>query len=47
LTLIFLNSTESAGLAAKYGYDEWVVGHFLDHVPEMKDFLSTMERPPT
>jgi NOL1/NOP2/sun family putative RNA methylase len=47
LTLIFPNSTESASLAAKYGYDEWLVGRFLEYVPEVKDFLSKMERPPT
>jgi hypothetical protein len=38
LTLIFPNSTESVGLAAKYGYDEWVVGHFLDYVPPEVSF---------
>jgi tRNA (cytosine40_48-C5)-methyltransferase len=47
LTLIFPNSTESARLAAKYGYDEWLVGRFLEYVPEVKDFLSKMEIPPT
>jgi hypothetical protein len=39
LTLIFPNSTESAGLAAKYSYDKWVVGHFLEYVPEVRFFV--------
>jgi tRNA (cytosine40_48-C5)-methyltransferase len=47
LTLIFPNTIESASLAAKYGYDEWLVGRFLEYVPAVKDFLSKMERPPT
>jgi NOL1/NOP2/sun family putative RNA methylase len=47
LTLIFPESAESARLAAKYGYDEWLVGRFLDYVPRTEDFLSKMERPPT
>jgi tRNA (cytosine40_48-C5)-methyltransferase len=47
LTLIFPTSTESASLAAKYGYDEWLVRRFLEYVPEVKDFLSKMERRPT
>ncbi len=47
LTLIFPESAESARLAAKYGYDEWLVSRFLDYVPRTEDFLSKMERPPT
>jgi NOL1/NOP2/sun family putative RNA methylase len=47
LTLIFPESVESASLAAKYGYDEWLVSRFLEYVPSIKDFLSKMERPPT
>jgi tRNA (cytosine40_48-C5)-methyltransferase len=47
LTLIFTKTTESTGLAAEYGYDEWLVGRFLQYVPSVKDFLSKMERPPT
>lgn len=46
LTLIFPESVESASLAAKYGYDEWLVSRFLEYVPSIKDFLSKMERPP-
>jgi NOL1/NOP2/sun family putative RNA methylase len=46
LKLIFPNSTESASLAAKYGYDEWLVRRFLEYVPGVKDFLSKMERRP-
>jgi NOL1/NOP2/sun family putative RNA methylase len=47
LTLIFPESVESASLAAKYGYDEWLVSRFLEYVPRIEDFLSKMERPPT
>ena len=46
LTLIFPASVESARLAAKYGYDEWLVRRFLEYVPRMEKFLSKMERPP-
>jgi NOL1/NOP2/sun family putative RNA methylase len=47
LTLIFPNTIESATLSAKYSYDEWLVSRFLKYVPEAKNFLSKMERPPT
>jgi NOL1/NOP2/sun family putative RNA methylase len=47
LTLIFPTTIESASLAAKYGYDEWLIGRFLEYVPATKDFLSKIERPPT
>ena len=47
MTLIFPESVESASLAAKYGYDEWLVSRFLEYVPRIEDFLSKMERPPT
>ncbi len=47
MTLIFPESVESASLAAKYGYDEWLVSRFLEYVPKMEDFLSKMEKPPT
>jgi NOL1/NOP2/sun family putative RNA methylase len=47
LTLIFPGSVESSRLAAKYGYDEWLVSRFLEYVPGIEDFLSKMERPPT
>ena len=47
MTLTFPESVESASLAAKYGYDEWLVSRFLKYVPRVEDFLSKMERPPT
>lgn len=47
LALIFPTTTESASLAAKYGYDEWLVARFLEYVPDVKNFLSKMERAPT
>jgi tRNA (cytosine40_48-C5)-methyltransferase len=45
LTLIFPESIESARLAAKYGYDEWLVSRFLEYVPRIEEFLSKMESP--
>jgi NOL1/NOP2/sun family putative RNA methylase len=47
LTLIFPESAESAVLAAKYGYDQWLVSRFLEYVPDMQDFMDKMEKPPT
>jgi NOL1/NOP2/sun family putative RNA methylase len=47
LTLIFPRSVESVSLSAKYSYDEWLVSRFLEYVPDVKDFLSKMERIPT
>ena len=47
MTLIFPGSEESSRLAAKYGYDEWLVSRFLEYVPAIEDFLTKMERPPT
>jgi NOL1/NOP2/sun family putative RNA methylase len=46
LTLIFPKSVESGSLSAKYGYDEWLVSRFLQYVPNVRDFLSKMERTP-
>lgn len=39
-------STESSGLAAKYGYDRWLVGRFLEYVPDIQSFLDKMEKAP-
>jgi NOL1/NOP2/sun family putative RNA methylase len=47
LTLIFPESVESAALATKYGYDQWLVGRFMEYVPNVRDFMDKMERPPT
>lgn len=47
MTLTFPRSVESASLSAKYGYDEWLVSRFLEYVPNVRDFLSKMERVPT
>ncbi len=47
MTLIFPGSVESSRLAAKYGYDEWLVSRFLEYVPGIEDLLSKMDRPPT
>jgi NOL1/NOP2/sun family putative RNA methylase len=47
LTLIFPDSAESSILAAKYGYDRWLVGRFLEYVPDIHSFLDKMEKTPT
>ena len=47
MTLIFPESEESAGLAARYGYDRWLVGRFLKYVPDVQNFMGKMEKPPT
>ncbi|MDQ3835578.1 MAG: RsmB/NOP family class I SAM-dependent RNA methyltransferase, partial [Thermoproteota archaeon] len=46
LTLLFPKTAQSANLSAKYGYDEWLVGRFLQYVPDIKDFLAKMEKTP-
>jgi NOL1/NOP2/sun family putative RNA methylase len=45
-TLIFPESQESTSLASRYGYDRWLVGRFLEYVPDIKGFLAKMEMPP-
>jgi tRNA (cytosine40_48-C5)-methyltransferase len=47
LTQIFAESAESTDLASRYGYDRWLVSRFLEYVPDVKDFMDKMERPPT
>jgi tRNA (cytosine40_48-C5)-methyltransferase len=44
---MFPQSVQSSRLAARYGYDEWLVSRFLEYVPSIENFLSKMERPPT
>jgi tRNA (cytosine40_48-C5)-methyltransferase len=46
-TLTFPESEESRSLAGKYGYDRWLVGRFMEYVPDIKEFLAKMEMPPT
>jgi NOL1/NOP2/sun family putative RNA methylase len=33
-------------LSAEYGYDEWLVGRFIQYVPDIRDFLAKMEKAP-
>jgi NOL1/NOP2/sun family putative RNA methylase len=47
LTLIFPESAESSDLAARYGYDRWLVGRFLEYVPDIQSFLDKMEKAST
>lgn len=46
MTLLFAGSARSGALAKKYGYDEWLVGRFLQYVPDVDKFLDKMEQPP-
>lgn len=40
------NTDQSQALAARYGYDGWLVSRFLQYVPDIEQFLEKMERPP-
>lgn len=46
MTLLFDRSPESFALAKKYGYDEWLVGRFMQYVPDVEKFLEKMEGKP-
>jgi NOL1/NOP2/sun family putative RNA methylase len=46
LTLIFPESAESLDLAARYGYDRWLVGRFREYVPDVRSFLAKMDKEP-
>jgi NOL1/NOP2/sun family putative RNA methylase len=46
LTLIFPESAESSDLAARYGYDRWLVARFLEYVPDVQSFLDKMDKKP-
>jgi NOL1/NOP2/sun family putative RNA methylase len=46
LTLIFPESAKSSDLAARYGYDRWLVSRFLEYVPDIQSFLDKMEKVP-
>ncbi|HXV46391.1 MAG TPA: RsmB/NOP family class I SAM-dependent RNA methyltransferase [Nitrososphaera sp.] len=46
MTLIFPESAESSDLAARYGYDRWLVGRFLEYVPDVQSFLDKMDKKP-
>jgi NOL1/NOP2/sun family putative RNA methylase len=47
LTILFPSTARSVALAAKYGYDEWLISRFLQYVPDVEAFLEKMEKPPT
>lgn len=46
LARLFENTALSQALAAKYGYDGWLVSRFMQYVPDIERFLEKMERPP-
>ena len=43
---LFENTDQSQALAARYGYDGWLVSRFIQYVPDIEQFLEKMERPP-
>jgi NOL1/NOP2/sun family putative RNA methylase len=45
-TLLPHGTGESRELAARYGYDQWLVDRFLTYVPQVQEFLAKMERAP-
>ena len=47
LTLILPESSKSVDLAARYGYDRWLVSRFLEYVPDVQDFMDKMDKLPT
>jgi NOL1/NOP2/sun family putative RNA methylase len=47
MVLIFPTTALSSNLASKYGYEEWLVSRFLKYIPDVKNFLAKMEKPPT
>lgn len=46
-TLAFPESAESTSLADRYGYDGWLVSRFMEYMPDVREFLDKMDRPPT
>jgi NOL1/NOP2/sun family putative RNA methylase len=46
LARLFAKTSRSQALAQKYGYDEWLVGRFLQYVPDVEGFLEKMEKKP-
>lgn len=46
-TLLFDRSARSAALADKYGYSEWLVGRFLQYVPDVERFMEKLEQKPS
>jgi NOL1/NOP2/sun family putative RNA methylase len=47
VALLFLQSQKADALARKYGYDSWLVGRFMQYVPDIKRFLAKMDEKPT
>ncbi len=46
MALLFPQSQKADALARKYGYDPWLVGRFLQYVPDVEGFLEKMEKKP-
>jgi tRNA (cytosine40_48-C5)-methyltransferase len=44
-TLTFAPTQRSLHLAAKYGYDEWIINRFLHFVPNAEKMMETMREP--
>jgi NOL1/NOP2/sun family putative RNA methylase len=47
VVLLFPQSQKADALARKYGYDSWLVGRFIQYVPDVEGFLEKMEKKPT
>jgi tRNA (cytosine40_48-C5)-methyltransferase len=45
-TVVFPSTSESVKLAKAYGYDEWLIGRFIEYVPDVNRFLETMDGRP-
>jgi NOL1/NOP2/sun family putative RNA methylase len=46
-TRAFPESAESTRLADRFGYDAWLVSRFMQYMPDVREFLDKMDRPPT
>lgn len=44
-TLTFVPTPRSQHLAAKYGYDEWIVNRFLQFIPNTENLMEKMQEP--
>lgn len=44
--ITFATTKESKELARKHDYNEWIVGRFLNYVPDVYEFLKKMDEPP-
>ncbi|GIU72820.1 MAG: integrase [Candidatus Nitrosocaldaceae archaeon] len=43
MTILFSSTNESKELAKKYGYKEWMISRFMNYIPNVDEFLNSME----